>query len=118
MPNLLVCRSLNCSSNGWEPAPTTRNPTQVDSTLCLREYSSARAENLRQLHEAVPCLECWAQNARASDVLAQQVNPAKGCPLSVPLLTWGRTDFLWVEVLYGEIDRNAKKLRLRGEMVR
>ena len=87
-----------------------RSRTQVDTTPCLREYLIARAANLRQLHEAVSCLERWAKNARASGVLAQQVNPARVCPLSVFPVTWSRSDFVCVGALYSEIDRNAYKL--------
>ena len=72
------------------------------STLWLGEYEIVRAENLEQLHEAFPYLEWCAQNALSSGVLAEQVHPIKGHPLSVSPLTWSHSAFVWAVLLYVE----------------
>ncbi len=72
------------------------------STLWLGEYFIARAENILELHEALPYLEWCAKNALPSGVLAEQVHPTKGCPLSVSPLTWSHSTFVWAILLYVE----------------
>ena len=72
------------------------------STLWLGEYEIVRAENLEQLHEALPYLEWCAQNAPPSGVLAEQVHPIQGHPLSVSPLTWSHSSFVWAVLLYVE----------------
>ena len=61
-----------------------------------------RAENLEQLHEALPYLEWCAQHALPSGVLAEQVHPITGQPLSVSPLTWSHSAFVWAVLLYME----------------
>ena len=72
------------------------------STLWLGECMIARAESLRELHEAVPYLEWCAKNALPSGVLAEQVHPANGSPLSVSPLTWSHSAFVWAVLQYAE----------------
>jgi glucoamylase len=76
--------------------------------LWLGEYLIARAENLEQLHEAVPHLECRVKNALLSGVLAEQVDLIKGDPLSVSPLTWSHAAFMWVVLLYMDKFRALK----------
>ena len=83
------------------PKDVPGNPWFI-STLWLGEYLIARAENLEELHEAVPCLEWCAKNALPSGVLAEQVHPMKGYPLSVSPLTWSHSAFVWVVLQYVE----------------
>jgi GH15 family glucan-1,4-alpha-glucosidase len=83
------------------PQDVPGNPWFI-ATLWLGEYEIARAENLQQLHEALPYLEWCAKNALPSGVLAEQVHPIKGYPLSVSPLTWSHAAFVWVVLLYVE----------------
>jgi GH15 family glucan-1,4-alpha-glucosidase len=83
------------------PQEVPGNPWFI-STLWLGEYEIARAENLEQLHEALPYLEWCAQHALPSGVLAEQVHPITGHPLSVSPLTWSHSAFVWAVLLYVE----------------
>ncbi len=72
------------------------------STLWLGEFLIEGAENLRELHEAIPYLEWCAKNALPSGVLAEQVHPVNGSPLSVSPLTWSHSSFIWTVLQYTE----------------
>ena len=72
------------------------------STLWLGEYFITRAENLKELHEALPYLEWCGQNALSSGVLAEQVHPVNGSPLSVSPLTWSHSALVWTVIQYTE----------------
>ncbi len=79
------------------------------STLWLGEYFIARAENPEELHEALPYLEWCEKNALPSGVLAEQVHPLTGSPLSVSPLTWSHSAFVWVVLQYTEKFNSLKK---------
>nr|HID58158.1 glycoside hydrolase family 15 protein [Desulfobacterales bacterium] len=81
------------------PADIPGNPWFI-STLWLGEYFIARAENLQELHEALPYLEWCAKNTLPSGVLAEQVHPVNGSPLSVSPLTWSHSSFVWTVLQY------------------
>jgi GH15 family glucan-1,4-alpha-glucosidase len=83
------------------PQDVPGNPWFI-STLWLGEYEIMRAENLEQLHEAIPFFEWCAKNALPSGVLAEQVHPIKGHPLSVSPLTWSHSAFVRAVLLYVE----------------
>jgi GH15 family glucan-1,4-alpha-glucosidase len=83
------------------PADIPGNPWFI-STLWLAEYEIERAETLSQLHEAIPHLEWCAKNALPSGVLAEQVHPVNGSPLSVSPLTWSHSAFVWAVLAYVE----------------
>ena len=83
------------------PQDVPGNPWFI-ATLWLAEYDIIRAENLQQLHDALPCIEWCAKNALVSGVLAEQVHPMKGDPLSVSPLTWSHSAFVWAVLLYVE----------------
>ena len=83
------------------PGDVPGNPWFI-STLWLGEYEIARAETLAQLREALPYLEWCAENALPSGVLAEQVHPVDGHPLSVSPLTWSHSAFVWVVLSYVE----------------
>ena len=85
------------ADNGPKDIPG--NPWFI-STLWLGEYYIARAENLRELHEAIPYLEWCGKNALPSGVLAEQVDPGNGSPLSVSPLTWSHSTFVWTVLQY------------------
>ncbi len=81
------------------PKDISGNPWFI-STLWLGEYFISRAENLQELHEAIPYLEWCGKNALPSGVLAEQVDPGNGSPLSVSPLTWSHSTFVWTVLQY------------------
>lgn len=86
----------------WEedtPGSIPGNPWFI-STLWLGECLIEGAENLQELHKAVPYLEWSARNALPSGVLAEQIHPVKGTPLSVSPLTWSHSAFVWTVLKY------------------
>ena len=83
------------------PRDIPGNPWFI-STLWLGEYYIDRAENLNELHEALPYLEWCGKNALPSGVLAEQVHPVNGYPLSVSPLTWSHSAFVWAVLQYTE----------------
>ncbi len=90
------------------PKDIPGNPWFI-STLWLGEYFIARAESIQELHEAVPYLEWCANNALPSGVLAEQVHPVNGSPLSVSPLTWSHSAFVWAVLEYVEKFNLLKK---------
>jgi oligosaccharide amylase len=83
------------------PEGIAGNPWFI-STLWLGEYYIARAENHQELKEAIPYLEWCVKNALPSGVLAEQVHPINGSPLSVSPLTWSHSAFVWTVLQYTE----------------
>jgi glucoamylase len=83
------------------PESIPGNPWFI-STLWLGEYEIARAETLDELRDAIPYLEWCAKNALPSGVLAEQLHPIDGRPLSVSPLTWSHSAFVWVVRIYEE----------------
>ena len=81
------------------PLDIAGNPWFI-STLWLGEYFIASAENLRELHEALPYLEWCTKNVLPSGVLAEQAHPLSGRPLSVSPLTWSHSAFVWTVLQY------------------
>ena len=77
----------------WDPAVGEQgekipgNPW-FTCTLWLAQYYIARAQNLESLREALPFLEWARERALPSGVLAEQLHPLTGRPLSVSPLTW------------------------------
>jgi GH15 family glucan-1,4-alpha-glucosidase len=89
------------------PADIPGNPWFI-STLWLGEYYIDRAESLQELRKAILYLEWCVKNALPSGVLAEQVHPVNGSPLSVSPLTWSHSSFVWTVLQY--IDKfNALK---------
>lgn len=86
---------------GDVPESIPGNPWFI-STLWLGEYEIARAETLDELRDAILYLEWCALNALPSGVLAEQVHPIDGRPLSVSPLTWSHSAFVWVVRMYEE----------------
>jgi len=83
------------------PSGAPGNPWII-ATLWLAEYMIDRAENLKELHEAVPYIQWCAKNALPSGVLAEQIHPLNGCPLSVSPLTWSHSAYVWTVMQYVE----------------
>ena len=80
------------------------NPWVV-STLWLAEYFIDQAENQQQLQATLPYLEWCGHNALPSGVLAEQIHPVSGAPLSVSPLTWSHSAFVWTVLRYAEKDK-------------
>ena len=63
-------------------------------TLWLAQYRIAHATVLDELQQALPLLE-WARvHALPSGVMAEQVHPFTGEPLSVSPLTWSHAEYV------------------------
>ena len=60
-------------------------------TLWLAEYRIASAKTLEELERSVELLEWTVTHALPSGVLAEQVDPRTGAPLSVSPLTWSHS---------------------------
>jgi GH15 family glucan-1,4-alpha-glucosidase len=60
----------------------------------LAEYAVACAQNLDDLHDAIPRLQWVADRALPSGVLAEQINPYTDEPLSVSPLTWSHAEYV------------------------
>ncbi len=63
-------------------------------TLWLADYLALKATSEEELKEPVALLEWVADHARPSGVLAEQVHPNTGAPLSVSPLTWSHATFI------------------------
>jgi GH15 family glucan-1,4-alpha-glucosidase len=71
----------------------TGNPWFI-CTLWLADYRIAVAESKKDLRGALEILEWTAKNALPSGVLAEQLNPLTGEPVSVSPLTWSHSTFV------------------------
>lgn len=69
-------------------------------TLWLAEYRIASARNLEELKGAVEILEWVVRRALPSGVLAEQVDPLTGAPVSVSPLTWSHSTFVATVMSY------------------
>ncbi|MHB8987215.1 MAG: glycoside hydrolase family 15 protein [Desulfobulbia bacterium] len=63
-------------------------------TLWLADYLACRAKNDVEMGEPLALLEWVANHALPSGVLAEQVHPETGEPLSVSPLTWSHATFI------------------------
>lgn len=63
-------------------------------TLWLADYYIERAKRIDELQEAVKIIEWVAEHALPSGVLAEQVHPFTGEPLSVSPLTWSHAAYV------------------------
>ena len=75
------------------------NPWFV-TTLWLAQWVIARAKTVEGLREAVPILDWAANHALPSGVLAEQVHPLSGEPMSVSPLTWSHASVVGVLMAY------------------
>lgn len=69
-------------------------------TLWLAEYYIAKAKTIDELTRALPILEWTADHALPSGILAEQVHPETGEPLSVSPLTWSHATVVSTMVAY------------------
>lgn len=63
-------------------------------TLWLAQYRIARASDMDELRQAIPLLEWAQQHALQSGVMAEQIHPFTGEPLSVSPLTWSHAEYV------------------------
>ena len=63
-------------------------------TLWLAEYRIAVANDKKDLEKAVEILEWTAKNSLPSGILAEQLHPETGEPVSVSPLTWSHSTFV------------------------
>ncbi|MFZ9692645.1 MAG: glycoside hydrolase family 15 protein, partial [Phycisphaerales bacterium] len=69
-------------------------------TLWLAQWHIAKATSVDELQQALPYLQ-WAEaRALPSGVLAEQVNPYDGRPISVSPLTWSHATVVTVVTEY------------------
>ena len=76
-----------------DPEKVPGNPWFI-GTLWWAQYLIARGQDEADLERALKLLEWVADHALPSGVLAEQVNPHTGEPLSVSPLTWSHAQFV------------------------
>lgn len=81
--------SLETTGNAW-----------FICTLWLAEYRIAGAKNAEDLSGAIEILEWTAKHALPSGVLAEQIHPETGEPVSVSPLTWSHSTFVAAVMSY------------------
>jgi oligosaccharide amylase len=69
-------------------------------TLWLADYRIAAARSLEDLERAVEILEWVVERALPSGVLAEQVDPLTGAPVSVSPLTWSHSTVVATVIAY------------------
>lgn len=69
-------------------------------TIWLADYYIAQGQSVEQLKAALPIFEWAAAHALPSGVLAEQVDPYSGQPLSVSPLTWSHGTFVLTLIKY------------------
>lgn len=90
----------------------TGNPWFI-CALWLAQYHITRATTLDDLSRAKPYLEWTLSHALPSGVLAEQIDPLSGAPLSVSPLTWSHAEYVstvrWYTGKYETLARAAGK---------
>ena len=94
--------------DGNDPQRIPGNPWFI-CTLWWAQYLIARTQNGNDLQEALRVLEWVADHALPSGVLAEQVNPHTGEPLSVSPLTWSHASFVLATLEYLEKHRSLQR---------
>ncbi|HWB20255.1 MAG TPA: glycoside hydrolase family 15 protein, partial [Phycisphaerales bacterium] len=69
-------------------------------TLWLAQHQIAVAKNVEQLQKAIEILEWVRDRAMPSGVLAEQLHPYTGAPMSVSPLTWSHASVMTVVMQY------------------
>ncbi|HVR89181.1 MAG TPA: glycoside hydrolase family 15 protein [Candidatus Limnocylindria bacterium] len=82
------------------------------ATLWIAEHHIATATTVEQLDRPRELLEWCAARANPSGVLAEQVHPLTGAPISVSPLTWSHAEFVTAVQRYAR-KSNALKSRMR-----
>ncbi|HET6382955.1 MAG TPA: glycoside hydrolase family 15 protein [Armatimonadota bacterium] len=71
-------------------------------TLWLAQWHIQKARSMEDLARPVELIQWVARHALRSGVLAEQVNPYDGRPLSVSPLTWSHAEFISTVLQYAE----------------
>ena len=80
-------------------------------TMWLAQYEIEKAKSVSELDaHALPCMRWVVDHALPSGVLAEQVNPYTGAPMSVSPLTWSHATFVAVVNEY-----TAKRTALKAK---
>jgi len=77
----------------------TGNPWFI-CTLWLADYYIAAARNLAEMEPALDLLHWVCQHSLPSGVLAEQIHPYTGAPLSVSPLTWSHAAYVTTTLRY------------------
>lgn len=85
----------------------TGNPWFI-STMWLAQFHARTAKNNDDLSEVIKTMQWVVERALPSGVLAEQVNPENGSPLSVSPLTWSHAGF--VILVHDYLDKHKKLL--------
>ncbi len=80
--------------------PAAHSNSWFICTLWLADYRIARARIAEELGGALEILEWVVERALPSGVLAEQVNPHTGTPVSVSPLTWSHSTFIATVMSY------------------
>jgi GH15 family glucan-1,4-alpha-glucosidase/ferredoxin len=86
-------------------------------TIWLADYTIAKAQNVAHLQEALPLLEWVATHATSSGLLAEQIHPLTGKPISVSPLTWSHATFVATVVKYLEKLEELHKCEKCGQSI-
>ncbi|MEJ7624700.1 MAG: glycoside hydrolase family 15 protein [Pyrinomonadaceae bacterium] len=89
--------------------------TWIITTLWLAEYYTAIAETESDLARAMDLLEWTTERALPSGVLAEQIDPSTGHPVSVSPLTWSHSTF--VAAVHSYLKKSAELSRGAGPAV-
>jgi GH15 family glucan-1,4-alpha-glucosidase len=86
-------------SGGADVEKIPGNPWFI-CTLWLADYRIASARSLEDLEKAMEILEWVTERALPSGVLAEQVDPLTGAPVSVSPLTWSHSTVVATVIAY------------------
>lgn len=79
------------------------------TTLWDMEWRIQRAKNLAELHALKPTFDWVLKYATKTGVLAEQLNPYDGTPLSVAPLTWSHATFVETVLAFVEKEKELMK---------
>jgi oligosaccharide amylase len=80
----------------------------IITTLWMAQYTIARARSLKDLESARAHLEWVARSATESGILAEQLHPETGKPLSVAPLTWSHATYVETILQFLEKERELR----------
>jgi glucoamylase len=99
-------------NDGYQRVATPEGAPQVPGnpwfvcTLWYAQYLIATANSQEELERAYPILEWAAQRCLPSGIMAEQVDPYSGAPLSVSPLTWSHAAFVSTVLEY--LDKHSE----------
>ncbi|PKL33738.1 MAG: glycoside hydrolase family 15 [Spirochaetae bacterium HGW-Spirochaetae-10] len=96
------------------PSNLPGNPWFI-STLWVAEYLIESATDPSSLEGAMQYFNWCVNNALPSGVLAEQVSPVNGQPLSVSPLTWSHSAYVWTVIAYQKKAQTLHSERIAEE---